>query len=347
MVEGLVTLESSNWTAVRMAAVRRGNSWIDLPEPARDLIDITPYRAAWKKAHGYFSMNAVASRGCPYRCNWCAKPISGDRFHVRPAEAVAEEILQLKESYGAEHVWFGDDVFALNHHWSEQFATAIGKRQSVVPFKIQSRADLMTDGTVQALRRAGCAEVWMGVESGSQQVLDAMDKGLQVAEVVDARGRLKEAGIRACYFLQFGYPGETWKDIEQTIALVRLTRPYDIGVSVSYPLPNTRFYQKVQAELGGKRNWTDSDDLCVMFTAEYQDAFYHAIRDALHAEVDSWRTPDASNQVERLWHRVSELEPQSRNASPTRFRIEGVEASTVEHSQLIPLCQISGATREA
>ena len=347
MVEGLVTLESSNWTAVRMAAVRRGNSWIDLPEPARDLIDITPYRAAWKKAHGYFSMNAVASRGCPYRCNWCAKPISGDRFHVRPAEAVAEEILQLKESYGAEHVWFGDDVFALNHHWSEQFATAIGKRQSVVPFKIQSRADLMTDGTVQALRRAGCAEVWMGVESGSQQVLDAMDKGLQVAEVVDARGRLKEADIRACYFLQFGYPGETWKDIEQTIALVRLTRPYDIGVSVSYPLPNTRFYQKVQAELGGKRNWTDSDDLCVMFTAEYQDAFYHAIRDALHAEVDSWRTPDASNQVERLWHRVSELEPQSRNASPTRFRIEGAEASTVEHSQLIPLCQISGATREA
>jgi anaerobic magnesium-protoporphyrin IX monomethyl ester cyclase len=158
---------------------------------------------------------------------------------------------------------------------------------------------------------------------------------------------LKEAGIRACYFLQFGYPGETWKDIEQTIALVRLTRPYDIGVSVSYPLPNTRFYQKVQAELGGKRNWTDSDDLCVMFTAEYQDAFYHAIRDALHAEVDSWRTPDAGNQVERLWHRVSELEPQSRNASPTRFRIEGAEASTVEHSQLIPLCQISGATREA
>src|SRR5579862_18275 len=346
-VEGLVTLESSNWTEVHPVPVPRGNSWIDLPEPARDLIDITPYRVAWQKAHGYFSMNAVASRGCPYRCNWCAKPISGDRFHVRPAEAVAEEVLQLKESYGAEHVWFGDDVFALNHHWSEQFATAMEKRQSVIPFKIQSRADLMTDGTVQALRRAGCAEVWMGVESGSQQVLDAMDKGLEVSEVIAARVRLKEAGIRACYFLQFGYPGETWKDIEQTIALVRRTRPYDIGVSVSYPLPNTRFYQKVQAELGRKRNWTDSDDLCVMFTAEYQDAFYHAIRDALHAEVDSWRSSAADNQVERLWQRVSKLEPKSRNASPTRFRMKGAEASTVEGFEIVPLCQISAVTREA
>ncbi len=102
----------------------------------------------------------------------------------------------------------------------------------------------------------------MGVESGSQRILDAMDKGLLVSEVVDARQRLKDAGIRACYFLQFGYPGETWKDIQQTIALVRLTHPHDIGVSVSYPLPNTRFYEKVQAELGHKRNWTDSDDLC-------------------------------------------------------------------------------------
>ncbi len=112
-----------------------------------------------------------------------------------------------------------------------------------------------------------------------------------VSEVVEARQRLREAGIRACYFLQFGYPGETWNDIQQTIALVRTTRPDDIGVSVSYPLPNTRFYEKVQAELGHKRNWTDSDDLCVMFTAEYKDAFYHALRDALHAEVDSWRGP--------------------------------------------------------
>ena len=346
-IEGLISFDSDDRASRKTNALLRRTSWTDLPSPDRDLIDTAPYRGAWTKAHGFFSMNVVASRGCPYRCNWCAKPISGDRFHVRPAEAVAEEILELKEKYDAEHVWFGDDVFALNHHWAGQFADEVEKRGCVLPFKIQSRADLMTEETVQALKRAGCAEVWMGVESGSQKILDAMDKGLRVSEVVDARMRLKRAGIHACYFLQFGYPGESWKDIQQTVSLVRLTRPHDVGVSVSYPLPNTRFYEKVQAELGHKRNWTDSDDLCVMFTAEYKDVFYHAIRDALHAEVDSWRIATARERVSSLWMRVSELERVSRNASPTRFQDDAPERRKKESSQFLPLGQIASTGREA
>jgi anaerobic magnesium-protoporphyrin IX monomethyl ester cyclase len=345
-LDGLVSLNSVTQELRSTPPLPRASSWSDLPEPARDLVDAAPYRDAWRDAHGYFSMNAVASRGCPYRCNWCAKPISGDRFHVRPAEAVAEEMLRLKADYGVEHIWFGDDVFALSHRWAEQLADEVEKRNCAVPFKIQSRADLMTEATVQALRRAGCAEVWMGVESGSQKILDAMDKGLRVSEVVDARRRLKDAGIQACYFLQFGYPGETWKEIQQTIALVRLTHPHDIGVSVSYPLPNTKFYEKVQAELGHKRNWTDSDDLSAMFTAEYSDTFYHAVRDALHAEVDSWRNQVARDQVASLWQRVTELEPISRNPSATRFRME-TASRTGGSSQLLPLCEIAAATREA
>jgi anaerobic magnesium-protoporphyrin IX monomethyl ester cyclase len=205
----------------------------------------------------------------------------------------------------------------------------------------------MADETVQALKRAGCAEVWMGVESGSQAILDSMDKGLRVSQVVDARQRLKQAGIRACYFLQFGYPGETWRDIQQTIALVRMTRPHDVGVSVSYPLPNTRFYEKVQAQLGQKRNWTDSDDLCLMFTAEYKDVFYHALRDALHAEVDSWRIAGGRGQVSSLWQRVVELETVSRNASPTRFQTEETLRPSQAHSQFLLLEQIASAGREA
>lgn len=346
-VDGLVSLDAITQQVHSTPALPRASSWSDLPSAARDLVDTAPYRAAWRNAHGYFSMNAVASRGCPYRCNWCAKPISGDRFHVRPAEAVAEEMLRLKTDYGAEHIWFGDDVFALSHRWVEQLADEVEKRDCAVPFKIQSRADLMTDATVQALRRAGCAEVWMGVESGSQQILDAMDKGLQVSEVVDARLRLKDAGIRACYFLQFGYPGETWKEIKQTIALVRLTRPHDIGVSVSYPLPNTKFYEKVQAELGHKRNWTDSDDLSAMFIAAYTDRFYHALRDALHAEVDSWRDRVARQHVDELWQKITELEPISRNPCATRFRVRTAAGRSAGSSQLLPLCEIPAATREA
>lgn len=268
---------------------------------------------------------------------------------MRPAESVAAEISDLKNIYGAEHIWFGDDVFALNHHWIQDFAHEIERRRSTLPFKVQSRADLMTPETVDALRRAGCAEVWMGVESGSQKVLDAMDKGLLVSEVVAARQQLQNAGIRACYFLQFGYPGETWNDIHKTVSLVRATRPDDIGVSVSYPLPNTVFYEKVQAELGRKRNWHDSDDLCVMFKAAYTNDFYHALRDSLHAEVDCWHAPLADDvardKVADMWSRVISLEPVSRNPNATTSRHEHTHSS--ENSQFVPVRRLSVAVREA
>jgi anaerobic magnesium-protoporphyrin IX monomethyl ester cyclase len=188
-----------------------------------------------------------------------------------------------------------------------------------LPFKIQSRADLMSEETVASLKRAGCAEVWMGVESGSQKVLDSMDKGLRVAEVEAVRTRLRKAGIRACYFLQFGYPGEEWQDIQQTISLVRSTRPDDIGVSFSYPLPGTTFFDRVQEQIGAKRNWTDSDDLCLMFRAAYQDEFYLALRKALHAEVDSWHNQRASSDLISLWRKVFAMEQSCRNSEATRL----------------------------
>lgn len=327
------------------------SSWSTLPKPARDLIDVEMYRRAWKQAHGYFSLNMVASRGCPYRCNWCAKPISGNRFHVRPAEGVADEICELRDLYGAEHVWFGDDVFALNHRWAQQFACEMEKRCCSIPFKIQSRADLMTPETVSALKRSGCQEVWMGVESGSQKVLDAMDKGLLVREVMTARKNLRQAGIRACYFLQFGYPGEGWKEIEQTVALVRETRPDDIGVSLSYPLPNTPFYERVRAELGYKRNWTDSDDLCVMFQAAYSDRFYRALRDALHLEVDYYadlpHRRAMAKRVRQAWDKVSRLEPSCRNGHATRLSAQAATAGDAAGTAFVPLSRLSLSTGEA
>ena len=303
------------------AAARQFNGY---PVPARDLIDVKKYRDAWLAAHGTFSLNLIASRGCPFQCNWCAKPIFGDSFHARPADEVAEEIRELKERYGASHLWFADDIFALNRHWTQQFAREVEKRNCRVPFKIQARADLLTADTVKALKRAGCAEVWMGVESGSQKILDAMDKGLLVEEVISAREELQREGIKACYFLQFGYPGETWQDIQKTIALVRGTRPDDVGVSFSYPLPNTRFYERVRQQLGAKQNWSDSDDLCVMFKGAYTDTFYRAVRDALHAEVDSWKPASGSAvpaevDCEQLWKQVNLLEPLSRNPDATEL----------------------------
>jgi len=316
-IDGLVRLDQSGQVVRSSQKLSKNPAWSELSSPARDLTDMEPYREAWVEAHGYFSTNMVSSRGCPYQCNWCAKPISGNKFHLRPAAAVAEEMRLLKEEARVDHLWFGDDVFALNHHWVEEFAAEVTKRSAAVPFKIQSRADLMSEQTVQHLKTAGCAEVWMGVESGSQVVLNAMDKGLSLPAVIAARSLLKKAGIRACYFLQFGYPGEALIELLETIDFVRKTRPDDIGISFSYPLPGTVFYERVQAELGQKRNWTDSDDLCIMFNAAYNTDFYRAVRDALHAEVDSWREPEQSDatyaRIEALWCKVTELEPMSRD----------------------------------
>jgi anaerobic magnesium-protoporphyrin IX monomethyl ester cyclase len=295
----------------------------NLPPPARDLIDLSPYRDAWQQAHGFFSLNLIASRGCPFRCNWCAKPIFGDTYQVRLAHEVACEMKTLKEQYGAEHLWFADDIFGLNRHWLEEFAIAVEQLDCATPFKVQARADLLSAQAAAALKRAGCAEVWMGVESGSQKILNAMDKGLRVEEVIAARNHLKREGIRTGYFLQLGYPGEQWADIQKTIALVRETLPDDIGVSFSYPLPNTRFHERVKVQLGAKQNWSDSDDLCVMFKGTYTDEFYRVIRDALHLEVESRRnaSPDfqRTHEIAEAWRLVESSEPASRNLDPTEL----------------------------
>ncbi|MGP0075882.1 MAG: B12-binding domain-containing radical SAM protein [Bryobacteraceae bacterium] len=284
-----------------------------LPLPAWDLVDMHQYRHAWEQAHGYFSVNMVSSRGCPYRCNWCAKPIYGNNYHVRPPWSVAAEMRDLNTRFQPDHIWFADDIFALSPKWTLAFAGAVETLGAEMPFKMQSRCDLMTRDTVDALRRAGCAEVWMGAESGSQRILDAMDKGTRVRDIYRARENLRAHGIRACFFLQFGYPGETWSEIEDTIRMVRETRPDDIGVSVSYPLPGTRFYDQVSAQLGGKSNWSDSADLAMIFRGEYSSEFYRALADALHAEVRGTFVDHAA------WARVRELERTSaRPPSPNR-----------------------------
>ena len=260
----------------------------ELPAPAWDLVDVDRYREAWEKAHGYFSLNIVTSRGCPYRCNWCAKPIYGSTYHFRSPELVAEEMLALKTTYRPDHLWFADDIFGLKASWTRQFAEAVEARHAQIPFKMQSRCDLMTRDTVAALRRAGCVEVWMGAESGSQRILDAMEKGTRVEHIYQARENLRRHGIRACFFLQFGYLGETSEDIERTVRMVRETKPDDIGVSVSYPLPRTKFYSLVADQMGAKSNWSDSGELAMMFRGTYPTEFYRSLADSLHSEVKSW-----------------------------------------------------------
>jgi len=265
------------------------------PIPAWDLVDVERYRELWRKKHGYFSVNLSTTRGCPFHCNWCAKPLYGQAYNSRSPEHVVEEMKFLKETVRPDHVWITDDIFGLKPGWITKFDALVNDRQAIIPFKCLSRADLLLkEDTIRHLKNAGCATVWVGAESGSQKVLDAMEKGTTVAQIYEASRLLHDVGIRVGFFLQFGYPSETWADIEKTIGMVRDCRPEEIGISVSYPLPGTPFYDRVRSELVEKQNWVDSGDLDLMFAGAYSREFYRRLHTVVHKRASIWRGKNAT-----------------------------------------------------
>ena len=282
-----------------------------LPFPARDLVDMERYRSIWEGRHGYFSTNLVTTRGCPFHCNWCAKPIWGQRYNTRSPENVAAEMSLVKEKYHPDHIWFADDIFGLKPGWLARFAGQVRQADAVIPFKCLSRVDLLLrPNEVDFLAHAGAQSVWVGAESGSQPVLDAMDKGTRVEQIGAARQRLKRAGIKAGFFLQFGYPGETRADIEKTIQMVRDAAPDDIGISVSYAMPGTKFYDTVRGQLGEKQNWQDSGDLAMLFQGTFSTAFYRKLHSVVHKEFrarKAWLALNGSSGEAAGWRARGKL----------------------------------------
>ncbi len=305
LARGLAGVASLGGAEALAGGVSKASALIpDAGLAAWDLVDMDGYRAVWLKAHGYFSLNMAASRGCPFRCTWCAKPIWGNQYLQRNATEVAQEMAFLKRSFKPDHIWFADDIFGFRVDWVAEFAASVRAADAGIPFSIQTRADLVSERMAEALREAGCREAWIGAESGSQRVLDAMNKGTTVAEVQVARDRLKAAGIRVGFFIQLGYMGEELDDILATRALLEAARPDEIGVSVSYPLPGTKFYDLVKAQLGGKTHWRESDDLDMMFHGTYTSDFYRSVRNLMHDQValQSGGAPPASDEHRRVQH---------------------------------------------
>jgi anaerobic magnesium-protoporphyrin IX monomethyl ester cyclase len=270
-----------------------------LPFPAWDLIDIEIYRKTWLKHKGYFSLNMATTRGCPFKCNWCAKPIYGNRYNSRSPQNVVAELKMLKEKFSFDHIWFCDDIFGLKPGWVHEFADLLEKEPINFHFKIQARADLLLqENYIKDLARAGCENIWMGAESGSQKILDAMDKGTTVEQIYKATQLLKANGIHPSFFIQFGYPGETKEDIAKTIRMINKLLPYEIGISVSYPLPGTPFYERVKNELKEKTNWTDSDEMALLFRNTFRPTFYKHLHRYVHL---NYRKHKAYASIKYLW----------------------------------------------
>lgn len=256
-----------------------------LPFPEWKLIDVERYRKLWRKHHGYFSMNIVTTRGCPFHCNWCAKPIYGQVYNSRSPENVVTEMKLLKERYSPDHIWFCDDIFGLKPQWITKFDEAVNKENSKIRFKCLSRVDLLLkDDNINHLSSGGCDSVWVGAESGSQKILNAMDKGTSVEQIYQSRKLLQNKNIKTGFFLQFGYTDERKYDIELTLKMLRDLMPDDIGISVSYPLPGTKFYERVLSQMGNKHNWERSDDFEMMFDGEYTTEFYRTLHKKVHQE---------------------------------------------------------------
>ncbi|PKH50791.1 radical SAM protein [Tenacibaculum sp. Bg11-29] len=253
------------------------------PMPAWDLINVNDYKNIWEEGGKEFSLNMVTTRGCPFKCNWCAKPIYGNRYNSHSPEYIVAHISYLQKNFGVKKFWMCDDIFGLKPQWVQEFNTLLKQENLIINYYIQSRADLLLkEANIEALAESGLSEVWIGAESGSQKILDAMDKGTTIAQIEKATRLLKEKNIKVAFFIQFGYLNETKEDIDLTIKMIQNLLPDNIGVSVSYPLPETAFYEKVKDDLKLKANWTDSDDLAMMFQGSFNSKFYKKLQRYVH-----------------------------------------------------------------
>jgi len=292
-----------------------------LPCPPWELIDLAPYRETWRQRHGHWELNLSTSRGCPYRCNWCAKPVWGRTYNVRSPERTLEDLQHTLSVAQPDRIWFTDDIFAIRPNWLRAFADGVEGAGIRVPFRCLSRVDLLRDDSfTHDLARSGCREVWVGAESGSQTVLDAMDKDCTVTDIARATQLLHEHQIDVGFFLQLGYPGEGLDEVFETLSMVRTLRPDEIGVSVSYPLPGTIFHERVREQMR-QDAWDASMECDVLFETPFSQRFYNLVKKTLASE-----------------HRVANL-PRSAIAfakRPSRFTGRRL-AGTFFHAARLPL----------
>jgi anaerobic magnesium-protoporphyrin IX monomethyl ester cyclase len=220
-----------------------------LPAPDRSLVDMRPYASAWKERHGRFSLSLISMRGCPYTCKWCSHGVYGESYRRRSPRLVAEEILTLRDTYAPDAFWFADDVFTISHRWLFALEREIASRNLRIRYECISRADRLTEDVLRTLKATGCTRLWIGSESGSQRILDAMSRGVRVERVQQMTRLARRLGIEVGMFIMLGYPGETRRDIEETVTHLRRARPDIVLTTVAYPIRGTAFYEDNRADL--------------------------------------------------------------------------------------------------
>ena len=255
-----VVYRDADGRVVRTEAATQIRDLDSLPWPDRERIDVPRYLSAWRERHGIGSVSLITARGCPYSCRWCSHSTYGQTHRRRSPDAVADEAEWILSRYQPEMLWYADDVFTIHHGWTMKYAAELKRRNIRVPFECITRADRLNAQVTNALAEMGCSRVWIGSESGSQRVLDAMDRGVRVEQVQQAVALAQGHGIQAGMFLMWGYEGEQIEDVEATVEHVKRCRPDVFLTTVSYPIKGTGYYDDVRDKLVRISEWPESTD---------------------------------------------------------------------------------------
>ena len=281
-----------------------------LPLPAWDLVDMEEYLRRWKDRTGERRAAVLTSRGCPFDCSWCSKPTFGRTFRQQSPERVLRELRELKEQYRVDYVRFCDDVFGISRRWLEELLDRMLAEQLDLKFECLARVDLLKPDLLARMRAAGLERVYVGVESGSQKMLDLMNRGTRLSQIELTAESLRREGIRQFWFLMLGYPGETVEDIDATLALFRRFSPEEYSVSIAVPVPGTRFYESVKARLRGRAAPTRGDGgRALLYEAAYSQTLYRWAQsrfgwEAKLARARDHLSPSVIRRLERLADRL-------------------------------------------
>jgi anaerobic magnesium-protoporphyrin IX monomethyl ester cyclase len=265
-----------------------------LPWPDREQIDLQQYIEIWRTHHGMGSVNLITARGCPYKCKWCSHAVFGYSHRRRSPRDCADEVLHIAERYRPEQVWYADDVFTISHKWLYEYAGELKQRGLRLPFETISRADrMMKDEVLATLAEMGCYRIWIGSESGSQRILDAMQRGVKVEQVQWATQAAQRHGIEVGMFLMWGYDGETVEDIEATIEHVKRANPNIFFTTVAYPIKNTPYFRAVEDRVALEREWAQVTDRDYMVQGRHSRRYYRFADAWLRNEVAGFRLEGA------------------------------------------------------
>jgi len=273
-----------------------------LPFPDRAAIDLQKYVEVWRQHHGMGAVSLITSRGCPYSCTWCSHSVYGKTLRKRSPALVVDEVEAIREKYHPDMLWYADDVFNINHKWLFEYAAELKRREIKIPFECICRADRMNEDIVATLRDMGCFRVWIGSESGSQRLLDAMKRGVK-AEQVQAMTRLaKRYGIETGMFLMWGFEDENRDDIAQTVEHVKKANPDLVLTTVSYPIKGTEYYNRMAAQNVVVNNlpWETTNDRHYKIRHRHSRRYYDFANRWMHGELKSARLQENGNWMNRM-----------------------------------------------